>query len=67
MNRESFEIELINELTHLELAAMIGTTRAVLNRHLQEFKEQGVIETGKRQIRVLNPAWLESKISAADK
>ena len=67
MNRESFEIELINELSHLELAAMIGTTRAVLNRHLQEFKQQGIIETGKRQIRVLNPSWLESKISAADK
>lgn len=31
------EMNLINDLSHTELAKIIGSTRAVINRHLQEF------------------------------
>ena len=66
MNEDSMQIEKINDLSHMELAAMIGTTRAVFNRHLQEFKELGVIRTENRQMRVTNVDWLRAKAANSD-
>ncbi|MDE3743400.1 Crp/Fnr family transcriptional regulator [Maribacter polysaccharolyticus] len=61
LNLNSHELEVINDLTHEELAAMIGTTRAVLNRHLQNFKEEGIICLGRKEIIVTDLPALLSK------
>jgi len=61
LNFNSNELETINDLTHQELAAMIGTTRAVINRHLQNFKEEGILNMGRKRIAVLDLPHLMSK------
>ena len=49
LNRTTKKFEMINDLSHDELAQLIGTTRAVLNRHIQTFKEKGIIEVGRNK------------------
>ena len=61
LNFDSNELEVINDLTHQELAAMRGTTRAVINRHLQIFKEDGILRLGRRRIIVLDIPHLKAK------
>lgn len=46
--------KLIDGLPHKELAQLIGTTRAVLNRHLQKFKDDGIIDIQNRTIKIIN-------------
>ena len=48
-NKSTKQFEMINDLSHDELAQLIGTTRAVLNRHIQKFKEEGIIEVNRNQ------------------
>jgi CRP/FNR family cyclic AMP-dependent transcriptional regulator len=43
-------LNLIHDLPHEEIAALIGTVRKVLNRHIQTLKEQGVIEVTRKNI-----------------
>jgi CRP/FNR family transcriptional regulator len=43
-------LELINDLPNDEIASMIGTTRAVVNRHIQELKKAGAITTKRSHI-----------------
>ena len=38
------EVRLINDLSHEELANMIGTVRVVANRQIQRLKRQGIID-----------------------
>lgn len=52
INSESRELELINDLSNEELANLIGSTRAVVNRHLQQFKNDGIIYLGRKKIEV---------------
>jgi len=37
-------LQLIHDLSHEELAKMIGSVRMVVNRHLQKLKEEGLVE-----------------------
>lgn len=62
-NAKKREIELINDLSDKELAALIGTTRAVMNRHLQKFKEEGILRIGRKRIEVMNWELLEAKVA----
>ncbi|MDX1326216.1 MAG: helix-turn-helix domain-containing protein, partial [Arenibacter sp.] len=62
-NKSTSKIELINGFTHDQLAALIGTTRAVLNRHLQEFKEEGILHIKRKRIEIIDPSLLSRKIS----
>lgn len=50
INSESHELELINDLSNEEIANLIGSTRAVVNRHLQEFKQDGIITVGRQKV-----------------
>lgn len=50
VNSESKELELINDLSNEELAKLIGSTRAVVNRHLQQFKNEGIIKLGRSRL-----------------
>lgn len=48
------KIESIDDLTHDELAQLIGTSRAVFNRHIQHFKKLGIIKVRRKHIEILN-------------
>ncbi|MFD2518765.1 Crp/Fnr family transcriptional regulator [Salinimicrobium flavum] len=54
INSESQKLELINDLSNEEIANMIGTTRAVVNRHLQEFKNDGTLLLGRQKMEIKN-------------
>lgn len=56
------EMNLINDLSHTELAKIIGSTRAVINRHLQEFKKNGLIDVQRKKITVLDVNKLLKKV-----
>ncbi|MBU2951705.1 Crp/Fnr family transcriptional regulator [Tamlana agarivorans] len=61
-NETSLKLELINGLPHKELAQLIGTTRTVLNRNIQQFKEEGIIEIKNKNIKILNMPLLMDRI-----
>jgi len=52
VNGETRQLELINNLPNEEIAGLIGTTRAVVSRHIQELKRCGAISVSRRQINV---------------
>ena len=54
INKESRKLENINDLSNEELANLIGSTRAVVNRHLQEFKAEGILSLGRENLQVKN-------------
>lgn len=43
-------LKLINNLSHEELASLVGTVRKVLNRNLQTLKKQGLIDVKRKEI-----------------
>jgi CRP-like cAMP-binding protein len=44
------ELKLINNLTHNEIASIIGTSKNIINLHIQELKKKGVIEVKRHHI-----------------
>ena len=55
-------LNLIHDLSHEELANMIGSVRAVVNRHMQVFKKEGVLETSRKHIKVKDSHSLLNRI-----
>lgn len=53
-NEQSQKLEVINNLPNHEIANLIGTTRAVVNRNIQELKVAGAISVRRKQIDVEN-------------
>jgi CRP/FNR family transcriptional regulator len=54
INGETRKLELINNLPNDEIAGLIGTTRAVVSRHIQELKRCGAISVSRKKINVKN-------------
>jgi CRP/FNR family cyclic AMP-dependent transcriptional regulator len=54
INSESKKLEMINDLSNEELANLIGSTRAVVNRHLQDFKNDGILSLGRQKVEIKN-------------
>jgi len=54
ISQSSSEADLINNLSNKEIAKIIGTTRAVINRNLQLLKKKGIIPLEYKQILVEN-------------
>lgn len=52
INSQSKKLEHINDLPNKELAYLIGSTRAVVNRHLQLLKQNGFIKMSRNQIEI---------------
>lgn len=52
INTQSNQLEHINDLPNKELAYLIGSTRAVVNRHLQLLKQSGSIKMGRNQLEI---------------
>jgi len=46
------KLSLIHDLPHEELAALIGTVRKVLNRHIQKLKKDGIISVSRKNIEI---------------
>ena len=53
-NNQSHQLEVINNLPNNEIANLIGTTRAVVNRNIQELKKAGAISVKRKQIDIEN-------------
>ncbi|MGY5849449.1 Crp/Fnr family transcriptional regulator [Salegentibacter sp. F14] len=64
INKKSNKLELINDLSNDELANLIGSTRAVVNRHLQQFKKEGIIKISRKKVEINN---LELLLKQAEK
>ncbi|MFD1095872.1 Crp/Fnr family transcriptional regulator [Salegentibacter chungangensis] len=62
INNKSQKLEMINDLSNEELANLIGSTRAVVNRHLQDFKSDGIISVGRKKVEIKNLQLLLDKI-----
>jgi CRP-like cAMP-binding protein len=45
-------LHLINNLSHEELASLVGTVRKVLNRNLQTLKNEGLIDIKRKEIQI---------------
>lgn len=58
----SGQLTLISDLSHSELAALIGTTRPVLNRHIRKLVKKGVITFDKRELKISNRQLLQDLI-----
>ncbi len=54
VNESSKELQLINDLPNSEIASMIGSTRAVVNRHIQNFKKAGILEIKNKHTKILD-------------
>ncbi|CAA6821765.1 MAG: cAMP receptor protein [uncultured Sulfurovum sp.] len=50
----SYKVSLINDLSHDNIAKMIGSVRAVVNRSIQILKSDKVIESSRKEKRVKN-------------
>jgi CRP/FNR family cyclic AMP-dependent transcriptional regulator len=64
INSESHQLELINDLSNEELANLIGSTRAVVNRHLQDFKSEGILNLGREKVEIRNLELLLNKANS---
>ena len=54
VNHKSQNLELIDDLPNKEIANLIGSTRAVVNRHLQKLKQLGSIKISRKKMEVKN-------------
>jgi CRP/FNR family transcriptional regulator len=54
VNKKSENLELINDLPNEEIANLIGSTRAVVNRHLQKLKQNGAIKLSRKKMEIKN-------------
>jgi CRP/FNR family cyclic AMP-dependent transcriptional regulator len=63
-NEHPGELNLIYNLPHEEIASLIGTTRKVLNRHLQVLKRDKVIDVNYKNIQIKDTQKLLNQLSA---
>ncbi|MDT0646685.1 Crp/Fnr family transcriptional regulator [Zunongwangia sp. F260] len=54
VNKDSKNLELINDLSHKEIAYLIGSTRAVVNRQIQKLKKSGSIHTSRENLQIID-------------
>ncbi len=53
---------LLHNLSHEEIASMIGTVRHVVNRHLQQLKKEGILNIERKKLAVNNVKKLLEKV-----
>ncbi len=51
---ESRGVDLLDKLSHTEIANLIGTVRHIIDRHLKSLKEDGIIDAKHRKIELIN-------------
>lgn len=52
VREDSKDLDLINDLPNKEIANLIGSTRAVVNRHLQDLKKNGAIDVSRNRVEI---------------
>lgn len=52
VNTNSHDLEKINDLSNKEIAYLIGSTRTVVNRHLQKLQKDGAIKISRNKLEV---------------
>jgi len=57
------KLQVINNLSHDDLASMVGTVRKVLNRSIQRLKKDGIIEVSRKNIHIKNFQKLLDKLT----
>lgn len=67
VDKNSNQLKLINDLPNKELAHLIGSTRAVVNRHLQKLKKSGSISLQRNQIKIRDISLLLKELQKHDK
>ncbi len=55
-------LKIISNLSHEEIASMVGSVRKVVNRTLQKIKKDGIIDLSRKQIKLLNLQKLLEKL-----
>lgn len=63
VNESTHQLQLINDLSHDEIANMIGSTRAVVNRQIQIFKKAGMLDIHRKNISVVDLKLLLEEVS----
>jgi len=56
------ELGLLQKLSHEEIASMIGSVRAVVNRYLQQLKKEGIIDIKRKKIAINDVAELLQRV-----
>lgn len=67
VNEESKKLEHINDLPNKEIANLIGSTRAVVNRHLQQLKQNGSIDLARNQLEIKDISLLLKELDNQNK
>lgn len=67
VNLKSKKLELINDLPNKEIANLIGSTRAVVNRHLQQLKKNGSINLARNQLEINDISLLLKELEKQNK
>ena len=52
LNKQNLQNSLLHNLTHDEIASLIGTVRKVLNRQIQKLKKDGILSVSRRNIEI---------------
>lgn len=58
LNKNTQDLEFIDDLPDKEIANLLGSTRAVVNRHLQCLKRTGSIKLSRNKVEVQDPGLL---------
>jgi CRP-like cAMP-binding protein len=58
-----YRLKIIDNLSHEELASMVGSVRKVVNRTLQHLKKDGIIEISRKKIAIKNFQKLLEKLT----
>ena len=61
-NTASPKLKIIENLSHEEIASMVGSVRKVVNRALQKLKQDGIIDLSRKKIKLLDLQKLLEKL-----
>jgi CRP-like cAMP-binding protein len=53
---------MLENLSHAEIAKLIGTVRHVVDRHIKQLKAEGILEPGRRRLALKNLEKLQEKL-----
>jgi len=53
---------MLENLSHAEIAKLIGTVRHVVDRHIKQLKSEGILESGRRKLSLKNMEKLQEKL-----
>ncbi|RUA11134.1 MAG: Crp/Fnr family transcriptional regulator [Flavobacteriia bacterium] len=62
VNMHGSELKLINNLSHSEIAKIIGTSKNVINRHIQRLKNEKILHVDRKHIEIENLQGLLNKL-----